>query len=252
MMPEKFPNQFLNWRPILKRRQHLILNDTKKLIQVIDAEIDSMESDVELKNNPEKEEEAEESPGDNEKIQKNGKSDTELEKEPYQQVQIDEENLTKGQIKEVKELLKRKAKVFAAKDSAPSKANNISHSIDTGDHPPINVPKYSVSHKDRPFIESHVKEMLKNKVIEPSKSPWAFPIVLVPKKDGTIRFCVDYRKLNAITVKDSYALPRIDDALATLSGNKFFTSLDLAQGYYQIPMSDKDKEKTAFITDSGL
>ena len=94
--------------------------------------------------------------------------------------------------------------------------------------------------------------MLKNKVIEPSKSPWAFPIVLVPKKDGTIRFCVDYRKLNAITVKDSYALPRIDDALATLSGNKFFTSLDLAQGYYQIPMSDKDKEKTAFITDSGL
>jgi len=94
--------------------------------------------------------------------------------------------------------------------------------------------------------------MIHNKVIEPSKSPWSFPIVLVPKKDGTIRFCVDYRRLNDITKKDSYALPRIDSSLAMLSGNQFFSSLDLAAGYFQIPMDEKDKEKTAFITDSGL
>ena len=94
--------------------------------------------------------------------------------------------------------------------------------------------------------------MLRKNVIEPSKSPWAFPIVLVPKKDGSTRFCVDYRKLNAITIKDSYALPRIDDAIATLHGNKYFTSIDLNSGYWQIPMDQKDKGKTAFITDSGL
>ena len=82
--------------------------------------------------------------------------------------------------------------------------------------------------------------MLKNKVIEPSKRPWAFPIVLVPKKVGTLRFCVDYRKLNAVTTKDSYALPRIDDALATLSGNTFISSVDLNAGYWQIPMNEAD------------
>ena len=79
------------------------------------------------------------------------------------------------------------------------------------------------------------------------------PIVLVGKKDGTIlRFCVDYRKLNSVTIKDTYALPRIDDALGILNGHKYFTSLDLNAGYWQIRMSEKDKEKTAFITDSGL
>ena len=94
--------------------------------------------------------------------------------------------------------------------------------------------------------------MLKNKVIEPSKSPWASPIVLVPKKDDTLRFCVDYRKLNEVTIKDSYALPRIDDALATLNGNQYFSSLDLNAGYWQIPMVEEDKDKTSFITDDGL
>ena len=93
--------------------------------------------------------------------------------------------------------------------------------------------------------------MLRNKVIEPSKSPWASPIVLIPKKDCTLRFCVDYRKLNEVTVKDSYALPRIDDALATLNGNKYFSSLDLNAGYWQIPILEEDKEKTSFITDDG-
>ena len=149
-------------------------------------------------------------------------------------------------------LLERKAQVFAKKNEAPSHASNITHSIDTENHPPINCAPYRPSHKDRPIISQHIKEMLQNRVIEPSKSPWAFPIVLVPKKDGSIRFCVDYRKLNAITVKDSYALPRIYDALASLSGNKYFSSLDMFAGYWQIPMTESDKDKTSFITSDGL
>jgi hypothetical protein len=108
---------------------------------------------------------------------------------------------------------------------------NVSHSIETRNSKPVHSAKYRSSHKERPIIEEHVKEMLRTKVIEPSRRPWSSPVVLVPKKDGSIRFCVDYRRLNDVTIKDKYALPRIDDALASSSSNKYFTSLDLSQGY---------------------
>uniref|UniRef100_A0A0A9WGS4 RNA-directed DNA polymerase n=2 Tax=Lygus hesperus TaxID=30085 RepID=A0A0A9WGS4_LYGHE len=88
--------------------------------------------------------------------------------------------------------------------------------------------------------------MVEQGVIEPSKSPWASPIVLVPKKDGTTRFCIDYRRLNSVTKKDSYALPSIQAMLDTLSGASWFCTLDLKSGYWQVALKDEDKEKTAF------
>ena len=94
-------------------------------------------------------------------------------------------------------------------------------------------------------VEKHVKEMLENKVIEPSKSPWASRVVLVKKKDGSSRFCIDYRRLNAITKKDAYPIPRIDETLDQLAECKWFSSLDLHSGYWQIEMDAKDKAKTA-------
>ena len=94
--------------------------------------------------------------------------------------------------------------------------------------------------------------MLKAGIATPSKSPWASPIVLVKKKDGSTRFCTDYRKLNSITKKDVYPIPRLDDALDRLGGCKYFTSLDMASGYWQIPVAEKDRAKTAFITPDGL
>ena len=97
-----------------------------------------------------------------------------------------------------------------------------------------------------------VKEMLDRGVVQPSRSPWASPVVLVEKKDGTLRFCVDYRQLNAATKIEVFPLPRIDDSLDLLSKSKFFSTLDLATGFWQVQMEPSSREKTAFITHSGL
>ena len=95
-------------------------------------------------------------------------------------------------------------------------------------------------------------DMLEQKIVEPASGPWASPIVLVTNKDGTPRFCVDYRRINSLTKKDTHPLPRIDDTLDALSGSKWFSTIDLASGYWQVEMEPTDREKTAFATPFGL
>ena len=85
-----------------------------------------------------------------------------------------------------------------------------------------------------------------------SSSPWSFPVVLATKKDGSQRLCVDYRQLNAVTVNDAFPLPRVDDSLAALSGSRWFSTLDLASGYWQLAIDASTQEKAAFVTTSGL
>ena len=94
--------------------------------------------------------------------------------------------------------------------------------------------------------------MLELGVLEPSVSSWASPLVLITKKDGKPRFCVDYRQLNTVTVRDAYPLPRIDDTLELLQGAKYFTTLDLASGYWQLALHPDDREKTAVVSHFGL
>ena len=100
--------------------------------------------------------------------------------------------------------------------------------------------------------EECVTEMLTGGQIEASDSPWSSPVVLVTKKDGGTQFCVDYRQLNDATTKDSYPLPRIDDTLDMLAGKQWFSTLDLASGYWQVSLSQEARVNTAFATHSGL
>ena len=102
------------------------------------------------------------------------------------------------------------------------------------------------------MVEVELNRMLALGVLEPSTSAWASPLVLIPKKDGTARFCIDYRRLNQATKKDAYPLPRIDDTLELMRGSVCFCTLDLASGYWQLELAAADREKTAVITHKGL
>ena len=113
------------------------------------------------------------------------------------------------------------------------------HTIDTGTTSPIKQHPRRLPIHMQEEADRHVDDMLKRGLIEECSSPWSSPVVLVKKKDGTTRFCVDYRKLNNATVKDAYPLPRIDDSLSQLSGAKYYSTLDLNSGYWQVEVAEK-------------
>ena len=129
--------------------------------------------------------------------------------------------------------------------------NGVEHSIDTGNERPIRLTPRRLPFQKGEEVQREIENMLESDVIEPSTSPWCSPVVLVAKKDGSHRFCVDYRKLNEITKKDVYPLPRCEDILHALSGAAYFTHLDLVRGYWQIDVNKQDREKTAFSTPEG-
>ena len=133
----------------------------------------------------------------------------------------------------------------------PGRTRLVHHDILTGNSPPIRLPPYRLAHTAQEVLREEIKSLLEQNIIEPSKSPWSVPIVLVPKKDGTTRMCVDYRKLNAVTTGDPYPLPHIEDLINDIGSAKYITTLDLTKGYYQVPMGEDSREKTAFVTPYG-
>ena len=126
------------------------------------------------------------------------------------------------------------------------------HSIEIGDATPIRQAPYRIPLSQRQLVKDELDKMLKMGVIRPSTSPWASPVVIVPKKDGGVCFCVDYRKLNRVAKFDAYPMPRIDDVIEKVGKARYISTLDLARGYWQIPMSESSMEKTAFATPFGL
>jgi len=125
------------------------------------------------------------------------------------------------------------------------------HSIVITNEKPIKLRPYKISLEQSIALKEEINKLLNHGLIAPSHSPWAFPVLLVKKKNGKWRMCVDYRKLNDITVKDAYALPFIDELLESVHGATVFSAIDLFSGYHQIPMNEKDVEKTAFTTKFG-
>ena len=142
--------------------------------------------------------------------------------------------------------------VFSRHEFDLGKTSIVKHHIDTGTAKPIKCTPYRTSFKERQHLSQLVEEMKTNGLVTDSTSPWAAPVVLVKKKDGSFRFCCDWRKLNAITKKDSMPLPRLDDTLDRLANAAYFTKLDFTCGYHQIELDDESKEKSAFTTPDGL
>ncbi|XP_065198307.1 uncharacterized protein LOC135829851 [Sycon ciliatum] len=134
----------------------------------------------------------------------------------------------------------------------PGRTTVVAHSIHTGDATPIRSRPYRLAAAHHSVVRDAVDEMLDMGVIRASRSPWSSPVVLVPKKDDSIRFCVDYRALNQVAQFDCYPMPRVDEILDSVGSAQFLSTLDLSRGYWQIPLAEDACAKTAFTTPFGL
>ncbi|POM70943.1 Gag-pol fusion protein, partial [Phytophthora palmivora] len=170
----------------------------------------------------------------------------------------DEEKLDIGEMEQedrdlVIALLRQYSGIVEKKTGCPPLARvNVEHHINTGDAAPIMLRRRRHAVAENTLIDKEVDDMLQQGVIEPGQGAWGFPVVIVRKKDGSVRFCIDYRALNAVTLKDVYPLPRVDETLEALHGSQRFSSLDLHSGYWQLGVAASDKPKTAFTTRRGL
>ncbi|KAL2093139.1 hypothetical protein ACEWY4_010451 [Coilia grayii] len=154
--------------------------------------------------------------------------------------------------KRLSQKLSERGSVFSFDEWDVGLAQGVEHHIRLHDPRPFRERSRRIAPADIDDVRRHLKDLLAAGIIKESRSPYASPIVIVRKKNGSVRMCIDYRTLNNRTIPDQYTTPRIDDALDCLSGSCWFSVLDLRSGYYQIPMTAEDKEKTAFICPLGF
>lgn len=141
-------------------------------------------------------------------------------------------SLTGSQIEQIKDLLIAYQDIFMGPDGKLGRTGLVK------------LPHRRLSvKKEKEIVDNEIDKMLDDDIIEPSSGPWASPILLVKKKDGSIRFCIDYRKVNLVVMKNAYPLPRTDECLESLSGSKFMCPLDYASGYWQQEVDIKDRKK---------
>ncbi|XP_033733848.1 uncharacterized protein LOC117322984 [Pecten maximus] len=159
------------------------------------------------------------------------------------------EELTSSQLEDVNELLHSYTDVLT---DMPGHTNLAQHDIHTTTSEPVRVKQYPLPYSTKEVIMDEVKKMIDMKIIEPSESPYAAPVVMVKKKDGSNRFCIDFRRLNRVTVFDAEPMPDTNNIFGRLAGARYFSKLDLSKGYWQVPMAEDAKPKTAFSTPQGL
>ena len=162
------------------------------------------------------------------------------------------EGMSSTQKKQIANLLGKYGDTFSKDENDLGRTGFIKHRISVDNTRPIKQATHRVFVHMQDELDRHINLMLDNDIIQPLASPWASAIVLVKKKDGSRRFCIDYRCLNDVTVKDAYPLPRIDEFLDQLAGSKWFSCLDLSAGYWQVEVEPEDRQKAAFITRRDL
>ena len=157
--------------------------------------------------------------------------------------------LTSEQRAEVEALIEQYTDVLT---SVPGRTDLIQHDFKLSTSEPIRSKGYPVPFKARDVMDSEIKEMLELGVIEKSVSPYSSPVVLVPKKDSSVRFCIDFRKLNKVTEFDAEPMPNMEEVISRMSGHKFFTRMDCSKDYWQVGLPDNCKHLTAFETPQGF
>ena len=167
-------------------------------------------------------------------------------------IPLDNANINQQRRLTLIETLQQYKDCFAVDPQNPSRTSRIDHEIYTGDHPPMRAQLKRFPPKEEEFIANKVAEMLKNGTIVRSRSAWASRPALAVKAKGELRFCINYIPLNRSTVFDAYPIPILDALVDCLRYAVLFTGIDLASGYWQIPLKESDAEKTAFLTKQGL
>lgn len=169
---------------------------------------------------------------------------------PSELVQFEEGYLSDKETREIKTLIDEFADIFSKNSDDIGKTDFI-HKIKLTDENPFKSRAYRIPQAQKKIVEDEIEKMLRTGVIKKSNSPWSSPVVLVKKKDGSIRFCVDYRKLNSKTIKDNYPMPYIDETLEGFIGKTHFSSIDLISGYWQFLMDPESQQFTSFVTHKG-
>ncbi|OWZ11763.1 hypothetical protein PHMEG_00015167 [Phytophthora megakarya] len=149
-------------------------------------------------------------------------------------------------------MLREFSDLFVETSKRPGRTDLLKFKIDTGTHAPIKSQPYRVSKVEGDVMEAEVGQYLDLGLIKPSVSPRASPVLMIRKPDGGVRFCIDYSKLIAVTIKDSHPMPLIDDILDVLGKANLFSTMDIASGYWNVPMDPVSIEKTAFTSKFGL
>ena len=165
-------------------------------------------------------------------------------------VKINTEDLNKEEKETVFKVLQKWSPIFSKGPTDLGKTDLIKHEIHLKDDTPFKDPYRRIPPALFEEVREHLKEMLEAGAIRESSSPFSSNVVLVRKKDKSLRFCIDFRKLNSRTIKDAYSLPRIEETIDSLAGSKYFSKLDLRSGYWQVEIREEDKHKTAFTVGS--